>query len=653
MRLSDHSMAFRLSFYCSAVLFLVFLVSAGVIGFFGWKILNRQLEERCVAAVNDVARRLNQEFGRAQVLADTLGRAIEAQDKLTVPELQYLMRTSFEDAAAGDPYLVGLDVSFEPDQLVPGEKYNSWLIRRDNENDGFKLAQIGGEQLQYFYRDWYIVPKHLGRGLWTNPFYSEGGIGGRVLSYSSPFSRATGGERSFRGVVMVDIDVEAMRSLFSRMELSDVGFGFLLSKFGQIVIHPNADLENNQTLFSLFYQYKDEAGRAAGRGMMADPAPGTVSYPKLPFFSGGTQVFYATTDLNGWKVCVAVPSGWVRNQLFGILGIVLGAFLAVAVLSVAGVTMVARRMSRPLETLAKAANRVGRGDFSAPLPATEAKDEIGELTTAFSTMQRELSKYIEEVKSSVAARERIEGELNAARAIQNDILPKLLPPLPDCPTFSLAPALRPARAIGGDMYDIFFLDKDHLLIMVGDVSGKGIAAALFMAIASTLQRNIAASSSQPAEIVRRLNHTLAQNNNAMMFLTSFLGVLNVSTGELEYCNAGHNPPLCLRADGGCEELRILNGPPLGINEDAEYTHNRLKLVDGDTLILYTDGVTEAFNSAGDMFTLARLRETGAELARSGKSPAEMLDSILQTVDDFAAGCEQSDDITLLIMRFNH
>lgn len=653
MRLSNHSMAFRLSVYCSAVLFLVFLLSSVIIVVFGWRILNRQLDERCVAAVNDVALRLNQEFGRAQVLADTLGRAIEAQENLNVNELEYLMRASFETASSGDSCLAGLDISFEPDELVPGEKYNSWLIYRNPANGEFKFSQVGSDQFQYFYRDWYIVPKQLRRGLWTNPFISEGGIGGRVLSYSSPFSRFVDGNRLFRGVVMVDIDVEAMRGLVSNMPLSDVGFGFLLSKFGQIVIHPDSELEGNQTLFSLFYQYNDPEGRAAGRLMMADSAPGTVSYPKLPFFKSGTQVFYATTALNGWKVCVAVPANWARNQLLGVLGVVLGMFLAVVVLSVAGITVVARRMSKPLATLAKAANRVGHGDFSVPLPPTAAKDEIGELTAAFSTMQRELGKYVEEIKSSVAARERIEGELSAARAIQNDILPKLLPPLPDCPTFSLAPALRPARAIGGDMYDIFFLDKDHLLFMVGDVSGKGIAAALFMAIASTLQRNIAAMESSPAEIMRKLNQTLAQKNNAMMFLTSFLGVLNISTGEFEYCNAGHNPPLCLRTAGGCEELRVLNGPPLGIDEDAAYTSSRLDLVDGDTLILYTDGVTEAFNTAGEMFTLSRLRETGEELARSGKTPAEMLDSILRSVDEFAAGCEQSDDITLLILRFNH
>ncbi|MDD4816641.1 MAG: SpoIIE family protein phosphatase [Victivallaceae bacterium] len=642
-------MAFKLSFYSAALLFMVFALTLAFAGPWAWRMLNERLEERSLAAVNNTAVQIDQLLARSEAVATTLAAALEAQPALSAAEVDALLRGACARAYAGDPRIIGIMIAFEPYTLHKDEKYSANLAFL--KNGEITVRQIGSDRVDYFKRDWYMVPKERDTGIWVDPFPSEGGIGQRLISYSVPFFRAAAaGQRRFAGAVVVDLDIEQLRSLLDEMALdeSSDGFGFLTTQFSQFVIHPDRELEDSRSLISLLDKHAGDL--AAGQLMMKSADSGTVVLPQLEFFKGGTRIFHATTRRNGWKVCAAVPADWVAEQLWKYFAIGLAVYLAVTLLGIIGISLIVRRMTAPLTTLTKTAKLIGAGNFDTDIPAA-GDGEIGELSGAFAAMQHELSNYIKRLSATVAARERIEGELNAARMIQNDILPRLQPPLPDCPAFSIAPALRPARAIGGDMYDIFFLDERRLFLMIGDVSGKGIAAAMFMAVAETLQRDLSSRSGRPDEIMTALNRMLAQHNNALMFITCFMGVLDTENGEFIYCNAGHNPPLCLRHNGECDALAKRHGPPLGVVETVKYGSSSIRIGNLDTLLLYTDGVTEAFSSTGMMYTFDKLRELGKKLAAENKSPAEMLSAILEDVDSFSANCEQSDDITLLILTY--
>ena len=252
-------------------------------------------------------------------------------------------------------------------------------------------------------------------------------------------------------------------------------------------------------------------------------------------------------------------------------------------------------------------------------------------------------------KETQRQKDLIEGELTVAREIQMSIVPKLFPAFPGRPEFDLYAVLEPAREVGGDLYDYFLLDDDHLCFTIGDVSGKGVPASLFMAVTKTLIKAKADIKLQPDEILYAVNNELCEDNDSGMFVTEFLGILTISSGEIVYSNGGHNRPYLLRQDGLVEMLPRLPGMALGVMEENPYTCARLVLNAGDSLIMYTDGVTEAMNEAGELFGEARLEKVFSGLA--GKSAREQMNEALQSVYQFVNGAIPSDDITMVVLLY--
>jgi len=255
----------------------------------------------------------------------------------------------------------------------------------------------------------------------------------------------------------------------------------------------------------------------------------------------------------------------------------------------------------------------------------------------------------EERERSVAAqKERMESELNVARDIQLGIVPKLFPPFPERKEIDLHASLESAREVGGDLYDFQFLDDDHLYVAIGDVSGKGVPASLFMAVSITMLRAVSRRTAAPDEVLTRLNAPLCRDNDAAMFVTLFFGVYNVRTGELRYSNGGHPSPYIVRAGGEPEPLPRTAGAGLGVFERVEFDAGTAWLEPGDRLLLYSDGVTEAMDAAGQMFGAERLE---AVLAADGGADSEqMLAAVRAAIGAFAAGAEQYDDITMVALR---
>jgi sigma-B regulation protein RsbU (phosphoserine phosphatase) len=264
-------------------------------------------------------------------------------------------------------------------------------------------------------------------------------------------------------------------------------------------------------------------------------------------------------------------------------------------------------------------------------------------------MQVALVRHIKELQETTAIKEKIESELKIAKDIQLGISPQLLPPFPECKEFSIHAVLNSAKAVGGDLYDFFYLDEEHLCLVIGDVSGKGVPASLFMAVTQTLHRGIALSGMNSSEIVNKVNNSLTHNNDTSMFVTYFLSILNVNTGELQYTNAGHNPPYIIRTSGQLEKIADRHGPPVGVTE-IDYGWSTVKLGPGDTLVLYTDGVTEAMSISNEEFGDHRLLEV-LEQCSTEPEPAIITAAITQSITKFTVGQEQSDDITVLALYY--
>jgi phosphoserine phosphatase RsbU/P len=352
-------------------------------------------------------------------------------------------------------------------------------------------------------------------------------------------------------------------------------------------------------------------------------------------------------ELKGGAILVTLPTDQVqaaiRNQsrrAMGVSGLVL---LFGSVMAIFG----AKTISRPIVDLTEMTRRIAGGDFTQRIDIP-AKNEIGALATSFNEMTRRLNESIENLKETTAVKERIESELQIAHEIQMSMVPKIFPAFPDRSELDIFATLVPAKEVGGDLYDFFFIDNDHLCFAIGDVSGKGVPASLFMAVTKTLFRATAGNGGTPGEILARLNAEICRDNDSCMFVTLFCAVLNIRTGEVDYSNGGHNLPYYLH-HGGVSPLENAGGRALGVVEQSPYLSGRMVLSPGEALLLYTDGVTEAMDLRETLYSDQRLEQF---LTRNrGASPRQIIGDLVTDVRHFAAGAPQSDDITGLALLY--
>ena len=267
------------------------------------------------------------------------------------------------------------------------------------------------------------------------------------------------------------------------------------------------------------------------------------------------------------------------------------------------------------------------------------------------TIEKAISQinYIRQMQEEHTQLENIKGDLAVAREIQLAILPCIFPPFPEeADKLDIAASMVAAKDVGGDFYDFFRIDDDHIGFVIADVSGKGVPAAIFMAVSRTLIRATGIRGNQPAECINYVNELLVKESVNCMFVTIFYGIYTLSTGEISYCNAGHNPPYLMKADGQVEELPIPQDPMAGAIEGLQYHESHLTLQKGDTLVMFTDGVNEAMNVNFEEFGDERFIATLKKAA--GKSCQEIIENVKGDVAAFTKGAEQSDDITMLVLK---
>jgi sigma-B regulation protein RsbU (phosphoserine phosphatase) len=273
-----------------------------------------------------------------------------------------------------------------------------------------------------------------------------------------------------------------------------------------------------------------------------------------------------------------------------------------------------------------------------------------QLEHANATLEQRVIERTEELRRTTAEKERIASELRIASQIQGSILPRTFPPFPERPEFEIYAETIPAREMGGDFYDFFLIDGERLGFVIADVSGKGVPAAIFMAVTRSLLKATALRAVEPAECLRHVNSLLCPDNASVMFTTVFYGILHTGTGELAYSSAGHQLPYVLRGAGGVEQMAATRGMGLGVVEDTRFETKKAVLGRGDRLLLYTDGISEAMDDRERMFSERRLREF---LARVGDcSPFDLIRALVAEVRRFTGDTPQSDDITLLALRFS-
>ena len=637
--IKNRSIAFKLIFSISLSGALILLIIFGYNYSVTRKIVLKNLREN---AGNLALSRVNHIDGvlkPVERLPESIARYIERLE----PDSQNLfdqLKTIVEN-----PEIYGSAIAFQPYRYDKNSLYYCPYVYIDG--DSIRTTFLGGENYQYFYWDWYQIPAMLDRAVWSEPYFDEGGGSIVMSTYSVPFYSYNKGEKIFRGIITADISLEWLQEIVNSIKIYDTGFGFLISKNGTIVTYPDKRYVMNETIFSIAETLQDSTLRAIGRKMIA----GETGF--VPLKSGLTEnkawLYYTPLLSSGWSLGVLFPEKEIMadfRRLSAVL-IILG-IVGLILLSTA-VTMISTATIKPLRELAAAAEKVGAGDLNCVLHKLKFHDEVGQLNESFSKMIVSLNEYIRELTEAAAARERIESELKIASDIQMSIIPRTFPPFPDKTEFALYAYLKPAREVGGDYYDFFFVDDENLCLTIADVSGKGVPAALYMAVTRTLIRSRISPGMNPAEILYKINKNLSEDNTSTMFVTLFLSILNIKTGTLQFANGGHNIPFIISADGDVSSLGESDGMILGIDPDFEFTNNTVKLSSGDSVFMYTDGITEAENIREELYSKYRLSD--CLKANPLLNPKEITESVLKDVKRFIDGVDQSDDITILSLKY--
>ncbi|QJB56702.1 SpoIIE family protein phosphatase [Pseudodesulfovibrio sp. zrk46] len=603
-------------------------------------IILRQAQAHSQSVAHETTSQIDAVLSGVQKIAKNIAFSLE-DATLTQEEILDLNRR----VLANNPEIYAMAIAFEPYFLDKTKLYFAPYHYRSGGRIGFNM--LGSPQYRYFYMDWYQLPKELERAIWTEPYNDEGGGNVLMATYSVPFYRTINGEKVFAGVVTADISLEWLQKKIASIKLFDTGYAFLLSRYGTIVTHPESDLIMNQTIFSL----AEEAGSSQLRKIGRDMVEGKQDFVLLDtsYNQQERYLYYTGLENGGWSLGLVFPKSEMLadvhnlSKTMALIGFVGFAALAFIVI------IIARRVTQPITELSASALEIASGNLDLKLPDIATKDEVGDLADSFRTMKTSLKEYISNLTTTTAAKERIESELRIAREIQMGILPKLFPAFPEREEFEVYASIEPAKEVGGDLYDFFFVDDKHFCFLVGDVSGKGVPAAFFMAVTKTLLKVVSERGLDPGEVLTKVNADLAEENESCMFVTLFLAITNIESGETRYANAGHNPPVYIPSGGSPEWIPPLGEPVAGIMDTMEYSTATMTMNPGDIIFIYTDGVTEAMDPDQNLFSEDRLMSL-LNNQENHQAPA-LIKTIDESIKVFAQGAEQSDDITMLAMQF--
>lgn len=580
-----------------------------------------------ISAVNNVAA-IQENLGSPETVIDALAKELEL-----------------------NPHIIGYGIGFTPDYFPEqGHWYEPYVVRDDN--GAIQRLQIGSAQHDYLHAKWYLETVETGETHWTDPYYDDAGAKAILCTYSEPVVDGEGRTVGVLGadfsldwlyeqLVQLDEQVNRNNRVGKKTEADRI-YCFILGRDGVYIAHP----ERERSLVGNYFDYAGtkltQEYQQIGEEMLSGQKGNLITYMD----GVRSSVYYSPLAKAGWSMAIVVPTTVLYRPgriIATIILILMGFGLLVASL-ISSIST--RRAVRPLNALASSAEQIAQGNFNAPLPEIQQNDEIRLLRDSFEDMQQSLSSHIDKLTTATAQRASLEKELNIARKIQMAMVPKTFPPFPERNDVDLYGLLTPAKAVGGDMFD-FVLREERLYFCVGDVSGKGIPSALWMAMTIAVFRTQIANDRRPEKIITTLNTALTARNELMMFATFFLGVLDLTTGVLTYCNAGHDAPLLLTG-GQPGFLDVAPNIPLGVTSDWEYQAQETTLAPGTTLFLYTDGLTEAENKDHVQFGKDNMV---AALITAPITAEPLIWEVTDAVQAFVGEAEQSDDLTMLAISY--
>ena len=629
------SLSTRISLWTVLFAAIVFIISISVVAFRSRNAVREEAIKGANRVLENAALRTNYILEDVEDLANNLEWLILKDLDKPDAMLEYS-----HQIVQNNTFLNGCSISFEP-YFYP-EKGKYFSAYSNNNGRYVYTMQEGSDNYQYFYLNWYMLPKLLMQPCWTEPYtdQEEGDDATMNLEMNVSYCKPIiGNDGNFIGVISLDISLKWLSETLSAVKPYPNAYAFLLSRGGSYLVHPDPK--------KLFYESFFTPGLVDDltpeqKQLGTDMLEWKEGIRRLNINGDPSFVIFRPIMTTGWSLAIVCPeddifTGFRRFRNTLLLSLILGLLLMFLVMYI-----IIRRQITPLSRLASHAETMASGNLNVELPHMDRTDEVGVLNRAFRYMQVSLRKYIDELTTSTAKRERIEGELQIARDIQMGMVPRKFPAFPDRKDIDLYASMTPAKEVGGDLYDYFIKDQ-NLYFAVADVSGKGVPASLFMAVVRNLFRVVGSAGLPPEEIARQINNTVSEDNEQLMFITMFIGRINLEDGSLSFCNCGHNPPVLLK--GTPEFMECEPNVPLGIAQGFVFKGQSIEGFIGTPILLYTDGLNEAENSAHEEFGNDRLLETLANnpFTDAGTTVSALIGAVKAHVGD----AEQSDDLTLL------
>ena len=611
------------------VVLAMMAVIAGVVYYSVGEYMDDEAKQRfqivAMRAHREIQRRLSDVKTATNNNVHEIERDIDNPDKLP-DHLERIVRMN--------PGIVSCGLLFVPDYYPEKGRFYVPFASRDTA-DVVSTMRIDSIYHNYVEDDWYVARMKSDSADWVDPYFEDPllttHIAPRLLTtYAIPIHNHEG-----RPVALLcsDMSLEDMRydmlqqvrqgKKHYEQHQEHPSYCCIIDRNRRYILHPDRE--------RMLKDYLDANVSFKGQqGAVSAVVDGVPSW-----------ICYHTVKNAEWTVMVVAPKDLIRRH-GRMLNIII---LTAMIIGLAAIYLFCRQQIRkitsPLHRFARSVEEVARGNFNAPLPDIKNDDEIRQLRDSFGNMQQSLSRYIEELKTTTAQKSAIESELAIARDLQNAIVPSAFPNRAGLDVYA---SMTPAKEVGGDLYD-FFLRDNCLYFCIGDVAGKGVPAALVMTIVCGAFRLLSESESEPVRIVSRMNNLMTRDNNITIFVTFFAGVLNLDTGHLRYCNAGHKAPL---VNG--EPLPVEKNLPIGAMPDWEFKAQEADLALGNTLFLYTDGLNEAEDAEHRMFGWKRIVEV---IQNTSQQPRTLIESMTQAVTEFVGDTEQSDDLTMLCINLNN
>ena len=646
MRKYHKSFANRLTRKVMLTVLATMIVIGSIIFGITFKAINAEADGRYEAIMNIVSEKLGKILAKEEI--GVMNLSDEIWSSLDSPEM--VMET-LEKKIKLNNYSHGYFMAFEPGYYPEYPRWFEVYMKKDQDHP----RNIGSAHHDYLSKDWYIRSKKKENGgIWSDPYYDDVGMCDNVCSFTMPLYDK---RDSVAGVCGTDIPLKWLVNELHVINDSSYHYGvlpidlgkdthfytFIISSDGTYIAHPQERrilMEN--VAFSI--DHSDESDRHIIQDMM-QMKRGKAS---ITFEGVWSNIYYAPLESTRWAMAIVVPKKATWLPALFMSGILL-------LLTVIGLVVIyyfcrstIRQVVSPLGALAKSTEEVAKGNFNASLPVIEYQDEVCELRDSFASMQKSLVKYIEDAKEKAVREAALFHDLTVAKNIQMSMIPVKFPPFPERKDIDLYGYLAPAKSIGGDLYD-FFIRDDKLFFCIGDVSGKGIPAALVMSVMHFMFRIVSNKEDDPKHILETMNNLYASENYSSIFCTFFLGVLDLKTHLLHYCNAGHELPILITNE--VNVIPVKADLALGLFKGKVYRPEEIQLSPGSVFLLYTDGLKEAINKDEECFGMERIKASLQQVVDKGPADASVyIRRLVDDVEDYMGDTPQADDLTLLAIK---